>query len=177
MPRGQKKYTTEQWVTERIKYYWERKKNYEATKENFEQDKHEFNVDMDKYFDNVADDDGKFTIDVSSMARNISKITCQRISQVKVNFDIYKLRKCLTKKQQKQVIQKHYNVINWPNLLQLMKDAGVDHEEFMKCVEVTESVRENVLNQLVELGEADYDEVKKCSSVNIKTQYYKITEK
>lgn len=172
-----KKYTAEQWITERIKYYWERKRTYELTKRSFDEDKYEFNTEMDKYFDIVADEDGKFTINLDGMYKGIKKIVCQRISQVKVEFDIKKLDKILTKEQRKKVVQKHYQVNNWPGLLKLLKDSGVDWKQFLKYVDVSETVRDSVLEQMVELGELNADEVKKCGNVKIKTQYYKVTEK
>lgn len=177
MPKGQKKYTAEQWAKDRIQYFWERKRTYEATKRSFEDDKFEFNQEMDRYFDVVADEDGKIIIDLRETVRGIKKIICQRISQVKVEFDIDKLRNILTKEQQKKVIQKHYNVINWPALMNLMKDAGINWKEFLKCVDVSETVRENILEQMVELGEVNIEDIKACSNAKIRTQYYKITEK
>lgn len=177
-PKGVKNsWTAEEWAKQRIQYYWERKRTYEATKRSFEDDKYEFTNEMDRYFDVVADEDGKVTVNLGGMFKGVSRLICQKISQVKVEFDTNKLRKVLDKKQQRQVIQKHYQVNNWPGLLKLLKDSGVEWSEFLKYVDVSESVRENVLEQLVELGEVDAEKVKKCSSAKIKTQYYKVTEK
>jgi hypothetical protein len=75
------------------------------------------------------------------------------------------------------VIQKHYQVNNWPGLLKLLKESGVEWKNFLKYVDVSESVNEGQLEQLVELGELDSEEVKACSKAKIKTQYYKLTEK
>lgn len=177
MPKGKKKYTAEQWAKDRIKYYWECKRNYEASKRAFDDDKLEFNNQMDRYFDVVADEDGKVTINLEGMFKGVTKIICQKISQVKVEFNINKLNKILTKEQRKKVIQKHYQVNNWPGLLRLLKDSGVDWKQFLKYVDVLETVNEKQLEQLVDIGELNSDEVKECSRARIKTQYYKITEK
>lgn len=172
-----RKYTTEQWAKERIKYYWERKRTYESTKRSFEDDKYEFNQEMDRYFDVVADEDGKVIVNLEGMFKGVKKLICQRISQVKVEFDIKKLDKILSKEQRKKVIQKHYQVNNWPGLLKLLKESGVEWKKFLKYVNVSESVDEGKLEQLVELGELNSEEVKACSKTKIKTQYYKLTEK
>ena len=172
-----KKYSTEQWVADRIKYYWERKRNFEATKRSFDDDKYEFNNEMDRYFDTVADDDGKVIVNLDGLFKGVKKVICQRISQVKVEFNISKLSKVLTKDQRKKVIDKHYKVVNWPGLLKLLKESGVEWKQFLKYVEVTEEVNEAALEKLVELAEVDVDVVKSCSSAKIKTQYYKLTEK
>lgn len=174
---AKRKYTTEQWLTERLKYYWERKRAYDLTKRSFDDDKYEFTSDMDKYFDVVADEDGKFTISLDGMYKGVKKLICQRITQVKVEFNIEKLDKILTKEQRKRIIQKQYQVNNWPGLLNLLKESGVEWKQFLKYVDVSESVRNDVLEQMVELGELNIDDVKHCSDTKIRTQYYKLTEK
>lgn len=174
---AEKKYTTEQWAKERIKYYWERKRNFELSKRSFDDDKYEFNQEMDRYFDVVADEDGKVIVNLEGMFKGVKKLICQRISQVKVEFDIKKLDKILSKEQRKKVIQKHYHVNNWPGLLKLLKESGVEWKKFIEYVDVSESVNENRLEQFVELGELNSEEVKACSKAKIKTQYYKLTEK
>lgn len=175
MPK--QKYDKYQWAADRIKYFWERKRTYEATKRSFEDDKFEFNNEMDRYFDEVSDDDGKFTIDMKDTIKGVSKIICQKITQTVIHFDVKKLRKVLTKEQQKKVIQKHYQINNWPGLFTFLKESGVDWKEFLKYVDVSESAKVNVIEKMVELGEVDAETIKKCSNVKIKTQYYKITEK
>ena len=174
---AKKKYSTEQWAVDRIKYYWERKRDFEATKRSFEDDKYEFHQEMDRYFDVLADDDGKVIVNLDGLFKGVKKLICQRISQVKVEFNIKKLDKILSKEQRKKVIQKHYNVNNWHGLLKLLKESGVEWKQFLKYVDVSESVNESQLEQLVELGELNSEEVKACSKAKIKTQYYKITEK
>ena len=165
------------YISDRIKFYWESKRTFEATQMSFNEEKLEFKQEMDKYFDMVADDDNKFAIDLRTEVRGIKKVICQKISQVEVKFDINKLKDVLTKKQQKTVIKKHYQVVNWPGLLNLLKESGVEWKEFLKYVDVTESVDEAALDKLFELGEVDAEEIQNCSEARIKTQYYKLTEK
>lgn len=169
--------TSKQWVEQRIKYFWEQKRTYEASKANFENDKYEFYNEMDRYFDEVADDDGKFGVSVKETVKGIGRIVCQKISTVSISFDVKKIRKVLTKEQQKQVIQKHYKVINWPKMFQLLKDSGVEWKEFLKCVEVSETVNQKELDKLIDLGYVDMDDIKKCASTKVKNVYYKLTEK
>ena len=165
------------YIQDRIKFYWESKRTFDATSRSFEEEKLDFKKEMDKYFDMLADEDGKIMIDLREEIRGIKRVICQRISQVEVKFDINKLKKVLTKKQQKYVVRKHYKVNNWPGLLNLLKESGVEWKEFLKYVDVSEDVDEKALEKLVELGEVDIDEIKDCSSTRIKTQYYKLTEK
>lgn len=165
------------YVQDRIKFYWESKRTFDATQRSFNEEKIDFKHEMDKYFDLLADEDGKIMIDLREEIRGIKRIICQRVSQVQVSFDTNKLRKVLTKKQQKSVIRKHYKVNNWPGLLNLLKESGVEWKEFLKYVEVSEDVDEAALEKLVELGEVNTEELIDCSEAKVKTQYYKLTEK
>lgn len=169
--------TSKQWTEQRIKYFWEQKRIFDATKANFENDKYEFYNEMDKYFDTAADDDGKVIISMKDTVKGVSRIICQKITQMNITFNVNKIKKLLSKKEQKLVIKKHYKIINWPGLFKLLKDSGVEWNEFLKCVEVTEEVNQNELDKLIELGLLDIDKVKKCASSKVKSQYYKITEK
>lgn len=165
------------YVQDRIKFYWESKRTFDATQRSFNEEKLDFKHEMDKYFDLLADEEGKIMIDLREEVRGIKRVICQRISQVDVKFDINKLKKVLTKKQQKSVIRKHYKVNNWPGLLNLLKESGVEWKEFLKYVEVSEDVDEKSLEKLVELGEVNAESIVDCSKATVKTQYYKLTEK
>ena len=117
---------------------------------------------------------GGFTYN-NLVLENGNQITA--LSQITVTFDTNKLKKVLTKKQQKSVIRKHYKVNNWPGLLNLLKESGVEWKEFLKYVDVSEDVDEAALEKLVELGEVKPEKIVDCSNATVKTQYYKLTEK
>ncbi len=176
-PRRRGRDKLEKYIIERIKFYNETKRSFEAAKRSFDDEKFEFKSEMDKYFDSLADEDGKIVVQMRDETMSFSKLICQRISQVSVEFHIPKLKKILTKKQQKSVIRKHYQVNNWPGLLNLLKESGVEWEEFLKYVNITESVDTAALEKLVELGDVDKELVIDCSNSKIKTEYYKVTEK
>lgn len=165
------------YVSERIKFFWETKRTFEATQRSFNDEKFEFKQEMDKYFDAVADEDNKFMVDLRAEVKGVKKVACQRISHVEIKFDVEKLKGVLNKEQRKSVIKKHYQVNNWPGLLNLLKESGVEWKEFLKFVDVSESVDESALERLVELGEVGTDEIIDCSESKVKTQYYKLTEK
>ncbi|MDE7423057.1 MAG: hypothetical protein K2N51_05110, partial [Lachnospiraceae bacterium] len=105
------------------------------------------------------------------------KIIVTRVTPSTVEWDCKKLKQLLSSKERKLVIQKNYQVINWKGLFDLLKESGVDFKEFLKYVEVTETVRDKQLDKLIELGTIDEEEVKECSSVKLKSSYYKLTEK
>ncbi|MDE7433285.1 MAG: hypothetical protein K2N34_15425, partial [Lachnospiraceae bacterium] len=109
--------------------------------------------------------------------KNVKKIIVTKVTPSKVVWDCKKLKLLLNPKERKLVIQKHYQVIDWRGLFGLLKEAGVDFKEFLKYVEVTETVRDTQLDKLIELGAIDEEEVKACSSVKLNGSYYKLTEK
>ena len=131
---------------------------------------------MDRYFDVAANEDGKVEVEIEDV-KNVKKVIVTKVTPSTVEWDCEKLKQLLSPKERKLVIQKHYQVINWKGLFDLLKESGVDFKEFLKYVEVTESVRDKQLDKLVELGAVDEEEVKACSSVKLKSSYYKLTEK
>ena len=170
------KKSIKQYVTDMIKWYHDIKISRDATERSFQDAKFDFNTCMEKYFDAVSNEDGKVEVEVEDI-KNIKKIIVTRVTPSTVEWDCERLKKLLNKKERKLVIQKHYKVINWKGLFDLLKESGVDFKEFLKYVEITESVRDKQLDKLVELGALDEGEVKNCSSVKLKGSYYKLTEK
>ena len=171
-----KRQSVKQYVTQMIKWYRDIKYSRDSAERTFNEAKYEFSQCMEQYFDKVATEDNKIEIPVTEI-KNCKKLIVTRITPSEVTFDIPRLKKLLSKKEQKLVIQKNYQVTNWPGLFELLKESGVDFKEFLKYVSITETVRDKQLDKLVELGAIDEEEVKKCSSVRLKSSYYKLTEK
>lgn len=171
-----KKKSVKQYVGDIVKYFYGVKTSRDAVERNFQDAKFDFNTCMDMYFDAAANEDGKVEVDVEDI-KNVKKVIVTRVTPSTVEWDCEKLKQLLSSKERKLVIQKHYQVINWKGLFDLLKESGVDFKEFLKYVEVTETVRDKQLDKLVELGAIDEEEVKACSSVKLKGSYYKLTEK
>lgn len=170
------KKSIEQYVTDMIKWYHGIKLSRDVMERNFQDAKFDFNTCMEKYFDVVINEDGKVEVEIEDV-KNVKKIIVTKVTPSSVEWDIEGLKRLLNQKEKKLVIQKNYHVINWKGLFDLLKESGVDFKEFLKYVEVTESVRDKQLDKLVELGALDEKEVKSCSSVKLKGSYYKLTEK
>ena len=166
----------DQYVNDMVKWYHGIKLSRDTVERNFQDSKLDFNNCMDKYFDAVANEEGKLEVDIDDV-KNMRKVIVSRITPSTVIWDCQKLKRLLSPKERKLVIQKNYQVTNWKGLFDLLKESGVDFKEFLKYVEVTETVRDKQLDKLVELGTIDEEEVKSCSSVKLKSSYYKLTEK
>lgn len=158
-------------------YYYEQKRTFENVSRAHENAKYEFKQQMDRYYDSACGDDGKVEIDVTGKIKGYTKLIMTRVQPAKVIWDVGALRGVLTREQRKSVIRKQYTVTNWRKLLALLKDAGVDWQEFLSCVRITEEVNEPALDKLVDLGEVDESEVKECSEVKLGTPSYRFTEK
>lgn len=171
-----KKKSVNQYVTDMVKWYHSIKLSRDSAERNFQDAKFDFNTCMERYFDTVANEDGKVEVEIEDV-KNVKKVIVTRVIPSTVEWDTEKLKQVLNSKERKLVIQKHYKVINWKGLFDLLKESGVDFKEFLKYVEVTETVRDTQLDKLVELGAVDEEEVKACSSVKLKSLYYKLTEK
>ena len=165
-----------QYVDSMIKWYRDIKNNHDVVERAFNDAKHDFNCCMEKYFDEVANEDGKVEVDIGDI-KNVKKLIVTKVTPSTVNWDVKKLKCLLNKKEQKLVIHKHYQVTNWRGLFDLLRESGVDFQEFLKYVEVTEIVDDKQLDKLIELGMIDEEGVKECSSVKLKSTYYKLTEK
>lgn len=170
------KKSVKQYVEDMVKWYYGVKLSRDTSERYFQDAKLDFNTCMERYFDIIANEDGKVEVDVEDI-KNVKKIIVTKVTPSNIKWDCDKLKKLLNKEEKKLVIQKHYTVVNWVGLFDLLKKSGVDFKEFLKYVEVKESVRENQLDKLIELGKLDEEEVKDCGLVNIKYSYYKLTEK
>lgn len=169
------KKSVKQYVSDMVKWYHGIKMSRDVVERNFQDAKFDFNTCMDRYFD-VAANDGKVEVDIEDV-KNVKKVIVTKVTPSVVEWDYKRLKQLLSSKERKLVIQKHYQVTNWKGLFDFLKESGVDFKEFLKYVEVTESVRDKQLDKLVELGAVDEEEVKVCSSVKLKGSYYKLTEK
>lgn len=170
------KKSVKQYVDAMVRWYHGIKLSRDNVERSFQDAKFDFSNCMDMYFDAVANEDGKVEVDVEDV-KNIKKVIITRVTPSSVEWDCEKLKKILSPKERKLVIQKSYQVTNWKGLFDLLKESGVDFKEFLKYVEVTETVRDKQLDKLVELGTVDEEEVKACSSVKLKGSYYRLTEK
>lgn len=165
-----------QHVQDMVRWFYGIKISRDSTERNFQDAKFDFNTCLDRYFDVAANGDGKLEVEIEDI-KNIKKVIVTKVTPSSVEWDCEKLKQLLSPKERKLVIQKHYQVVNWKGLFELLKESGVEFKEFLKYVVVTETVNDKQLDKLIELGAVDEKEVKECSSVKLKSSYYKLTEK
>jgi len=171
--------SAEAYANELIVWFYERKKSFEANKKSFEEEKAEFNSTMERYFDALSDENGEYVLSVKGRMKNtkVKAIKVKKVCPTRISFDIPKFKSMIDKVSRKRLISKSYKVTNWPGLLQLLKDSGVDFKEFLKYVEVTEDVRTDILEDMISKCELDESVVRECASITMLPQYYRLSEK
>lgn len=148
------------------------KKNVENA---FTAEKNDFENIMDVLYERFKDEDGNVYVDGGeNMDGTKIKVHKTQTSKIEWNFD--KLRKLLGKDSE-GVITKKLTVVNYPLLIKLAKEYKIPWKEFKKCIEYEETVNDNALDKLVDLGIVGEEDVKKCATIKLNKPYYRLTEK
>lgn len=158
-------------------WFYDVKNRFDTQKAVFEENKADFKKAMDKYFNLIANEDGKVVIDSKDTLSGGKKITVTRVTPSKVLFDIDGIKSLLSKSNRKLVIKKNYSITNWLGLFELLKSHGVDFKEFMKYAKCEETIDSEQLDRLVELGEIDEASIRKFITVKPSNSYYKVMDK
>lgn len=103
-------------------------------------------------------------------------LSVSNVKQRKVIFDIPKLKKSLSKDVLKQVLIKEYHIIDYTGLVEYLKSCGVNPKKFLTYIEIKESVNNEEINKLGDIGEISMDDLKGCYEVKENEGYIKITE-
>lgn len=168
-----------QYAKDTIIWFMEQKHIKEVSDSNFEQSKQEFYHTMDMYYDKLKNEDDKVVVDIQGITEfDKSSITVTKVETKEVIWDMNKLKgKIKDEKQRELVFQKNFNVTDWTGLMALMMSAGIKFKQFKEYVDISESVRENQIDKLVDLGLLSEEDIKECATVKIKSRYYKMKEK
>lgn len=117
--------------------------------------------------------DGENTFDIGVGDKNI-KVT--KVRTKKLLWDIEKLKTRLSKALQRKIITKTYTINDMQGLVKYLKKCGVDGKKFTKFIDVQESVDEQQLNNLSDIGEIKAKDIKGCYELQLGEPYIKITE-
>ena len=160
-----------------VVWFYDVKSRFDTQKAVFEENKADFKKAMDKYYNLIADEDGKVVINPVDVLSGCKKIVVTRVTPSKVNFDVKGIKSILSKESRKLVVKKNYSITNWLGLFELLKSHGVDFKEFMKYASCEETIDSEQLDRLVELGEIDEALVRKYITVKASSSYYKVMDK
>lgn len=155
-----------------IMNFFQKQKRFKQIQTRFCEIKADFYNDMEDYFkyNNV---DGKLTIECDELA-DVQSFVVTRIQSSRVEFNPDKLEKALGKELSRDVIQKHYEIVDMNGLVTYLKECGIDPKVFKSFVSVRKTVNTKELDRLEELGKITAEQIKGCYTVKSQSPYFTV---
>lgn len=152
--------------------FFQKKKRFEQIQTRFCEIKADFYNDMEDYFkhNNI---DGKLSIDCDSLD-GVESFVVTRIQSSRVEFNPDKLEKALGKELSRDVIQKHYEIVDMNGLVTYLKECGIDPKVFKSFISVRKTVNTKELDRLEELGKITAEQIKGCYTVKSQSPYFTV---
>lgn len=154
--------------------YFQKKKRFEQIQTRFCEIKADFYDDMEDYFE-CNNIDGKLTIECDDFV-DAKSFVVTRIQSSRVEFNPDKLEKALGKELSRDVIQKHYEIVDMNGLVTYLKDCGIDPKVFKSFVSVRKTVNTKELDRLEELGKITAEQIKGCYTVKSQSPYFTVKD-
>lgn len=152
--------------------FFQKQKKFKQIQNRFGEIKTDFYNDMEDYFQS-NEIDGKLTIECGEFA-DAQSFVVTRIQSSRVEFNPDKLEKALGKELSRDVIQKHYEIIDVDGLLTYLKECGVDPKVFKSFVSVRKTVNTKELDRLEELGKITAKQIQGCYTVKSQSPYFTV---
>lgn len=104
-------------------------------------------------------------------------MSCKRVKPVSIKYDEEAMLRSLKKDEINALFDKSYEIIDMTGLIQLLKSYGVSLKQFKKFISVKQTLSNEKLNHLYEIGVLTLDDLKGCYTVVKKSEYWKISAK
>lgn len=104
-------------------------------------------------------------------------MSCKRVKPVSIKYDEEAMLRSLKKDEINALFDKSYEIIDMTGLIQLLKSYGVSPKQFKKFVTIKQTLSNEKLNHLYEIGVLALDDLKGCYTVVKKSEYWKISAK
>lgn len=155
-----------------IMNFFQKQKRFKQIQTRFCEIKADFYNDMEDYFkyNNI---DGKLTIECNELA-DVQSFVVTRIQSSRVEFNPDKLEKALGKELSRDVIQKHYEIVDMNGLVTYLKECGINPKVFKSFVSVRKTVNTKELDKLEELGKITAEQIKGCYTVKSQSPYFTV---
>ena len=155
-----------------IMNFFQKQKKFKQIQTRFCEIKADFYNDMEDYFkyNNI---DGKLTIECNELA-DVQSFVVTRIQSSRVEFNPDKLEKALGKELSRDVIQKHYEIVDMNGLVTYLKECGINPKVFKSFVSVRKTVNTKELDKLEELGKITAEQIKGCYTVKSQSPYFTV---
>jgi len=152
--------------------FFQKKKRFEQIKAKFSEIKADFYNDMEDYFKN-NDIDGKLTIEGDDF-NGVESFVVTRIQSSKVEFNPDKLERVLGKELSRDVIQKHYEIVDMAGLISYLQGYGVNPKVFKSFISIRKSVNTKELDRLESLGKITAEQIKGCYTIKSQNPYFTV---
>lgn len=171
MARRKSKLNSEE-CKQSIMNFFQKQKKFKQIQNRFCEIKADFYNDMEDYF-KCNGIDGKLTVKCDKLD-GVESFVITRIQSSRVEFNPDKLEKALGKELSRDVIQKHYEIIDMNGLVTYLKECGIDPKVFKSFVSVRKTVNTKELDRLEELGKITAEQIKGCYIVKSQSPYFTV---
>lgn len=171
MARRKSKLNSEE-CKQSVMNFFQKTKRFKQIQTQFCEIKADFYNDMEDYFKN-NDIDGKLTIECDNFA-GVEKFVVTRIQSSKVEFNPDKLEKALGRELSRDVIQRHYEIVDMNGLITYLKEYGIDPKVFKSFISIRKSVNIKELDKLEELGKITAEQIKDCYVIKSQSPYFTV---
>ena len=153
--------------------FFQKQKKFKQIQAKFCEIKADFYSDMEDYFECNNINDGKLTIESDDFV-GTGKFVVTRIQSSRVEFNPDKLEKVLGKELSRNVIQKHYEIVDMNGLITYLKECGIDPKVFKSFISIRKTVNTKELDKLEELGKITAEQIKGCYTVKSQSPYFTV---
>lgn len=171
MARRQSKLNSDE-CRQSILNFFQKQKKFKQIQNRFGEIKADFYNDMEDYFKHNSVD-GKLTIECDEFGETKSFVVT-RIQSSRVEFNPDKLEKVLGKELSRDVIQRHYEIVDINGLITYLKDCGISPKVFKSFISVRKTVNTKELDRLEELGKITAEQIKGCYTVKSQSPYFTV---
>lgn len=171
MARRQSKLNSEE-CKQSILNFFQKQKKFKQIQNRFGEIKADFYNDMEDYF-KCNGVDGKLTVECGELD-DATSFVVTRIQSSRVEFNPDKLEKALGKELSRDVIQKHYEIVDMNGLITYLKDCGISSKVFKSFISVRKTVDTKELDRLEELGKITAEQIKGCYTVKSQSPYFTV---
>ena len=158
-------------VIELLQKMYSEKVKSEKVVESYDKLKRDTTNQVAEYFTENGLKNIAFEIEDENAIAGKSFVSATMCEKQKVDFDIQKLKKVLSKEHQQEVINKTYEIQNPQMLFTYLKSCGVDANYFKQFLTITEKVDSKKLDKLYELGKIEKDDLNGTFTVGNVTKY------
>lgn len=154
--------------------FFNKQRRFKKNEEDFKVLKDNFYEMAEDYF--VHNDlDNQVIISYDCYEESNEAIKVSRIQRIKVNFDIKRLEKTLSKKIVKEIIDKEYVINDIDGLTVYLKECGVNPNIFKSFLSINKRVNESKLDNLYDLGKIRKEEIEDCYEIENGKPFFKVS--